>query len=167
MPAIAALACFLAAVAPSMAKGPLSAVDFTYEDINPNSPTHGQRLSLSELYSERGVILNFLASWCTYCWKELPELERLQSSISTPIVGVAADEYEGPQVLLGLIKQAELKMPVLLVPKSDIEKMAQTYDHSKLPATYVIDKNGWVRDIFEGLAPMDKLVRAVAPRPES
>ena len=57
--------------------GTRRARDFVYEDVNPNSPTHGQSLSLSKLYSERGVVLNFIASWGGYCWKELPELQEL------------------------------------------------------------------------------------------
>ena len=158
-------ACGVAILSPGTAARPVSATDFTYQDINPNSPTHGQRLALSDLYAEGGVVLNFLASWCGYCWKELPELEKLQSSVSTPIVGIAADEHDGPMALLGLIKEAGLKMPVLLVPTTDIKAMEKQYDHKILPATYVIDKQGWVRSVFEGLTPMERLKEALADHP--
>jgi len=138
--------------------------DFTYEDINPNSPTHGERLSLSALYAERGVVLNFLASWCGYCWQELPELEKLQKSVPTPIVGIAADEYNGPDVLLGLIRKAKLSLPILLVPTADIKAMEQIYNHKILPATYVIDRQGSVRRVFEGLTPADQLLDQLRER---
>jgi len=158
-------ACAAAVMSPGTDAGPVSATDFTYQDINPNSPTHGQELVLSDIYADGGVVLNFLASWCGFCWKELPELQELQSSIPTPIVGIAADEHDGPEVLLGLIKEAELKMPVLLVPTTDIKAMEKSYDHKILPATYVIDKQGWVRTVFEGLTPMDKLQEAFVKHP--
>lgn len=161
------LACCVVAFSPGTAARPTSAVDFTYEDINPNSPSYGEKLALSDLYADGGVVLNFLASWCGYCWKELPELQKLQASISTPIIGIAADEHDGPEALLGLIKQAGLKMPILLVPVADIKAMGKHYDHRILPATYVIDKEGWVRQIFEGLTPVDKLLAAFAEHPDS
>ena len=80
------LACCVVSLSPGTAARPLAALDFTYEDINPNSPTHGERLALSDLYADGGVVLSFLASWCGFCWKELPELQKLQSSIPTPTV---------------------------------------------------------------------------------
>jgi thiol-disulfide isomerase/thioredoxin len=160
-----AVVCGVAIMSPGAAARPASANDFTYEDINPGSPTHGQRLALRDLYADRGVVLNFLASWCGYCWKELPELQKLQSSIPTPIIGIAADEHDGPEALLGLIKQAGLKIPILLVPTTDIKAMEKHYDHKILPATYVIDKQGWVRFVFEGLTPVDKLQEAFIEHP--
>jgi thiol-disulfide isomerase/thioredoxin len=160
-----AVVCGVATLSPGAAASPTSAADFAYEDINPNSLTHGKTLALSDLYADGGLVLNFLASWCGFCWKELPELEKLQRSIPTPIVGVAADEHEGPEALLGLVKEARLTMPILLVPPADIKAMEKLYDHKTLPATYVIDKYGWVRAVFEGLTPMDKLEEAFAEHP--
>ena len=163
-----ALACTVAA-----AGDPRTARDFTFEDINPHSPSHGKRLTLAELYGERGIVLNFLASWCDYCWKELPELDRLRQAKAAPIVGVAADEYDGPQPLLALLGRSRSTMPVLLVPRADIEAMGRAYDHRVLPATYLIDRGGRIRRVYEGLAPLDELskridsdlVPATAPSP--
>jgi peroxiredoxin len=141
--------------------GTLRARDFVYEDVNPNSPTHGHSLSLSKLYSERGVVLNFIASWCRYCWKELPELQELYASETALIVGVAADEYDGSGRLLQLVDQAQVTIPILLVPKDDIASMERDYNHRILPATYVIDKGGSIRRVFQGLAPLDELLEEI------
>ena len=43
--------------------------------------------------------------------------------------------------------------------------MEKHYDHKILPATYVIDKQGWVRFVFEGLTPVDKLQEAFIQHP--
>lgn len=161
----------LVAVPPAAAAGAAvpgaAAPDFAYEDVNPNSPTHGRRLALSALYAERGLVLNFLASWCGYCWVELPELEALQKTTAVPIVGVAADEHDGPSVLLRRVRAAGLSLPILLVPPADIAAMERAYGHGMLPATYVIDREGKIRRVFEGLAPREVLAREVAERPES
>ncbi len=138
-----------------------AARDFTYEDINPNSPTHGQRLALSDLWAERGIVLNFLASWCQYCWTELPELEGLKAADAATIVGVAADEYAGPEILLRQLAAKNLTMPILLVPQDDIAAMERDYDHRILPTTYVIDKQGRIRRVFQGVAPHDELLAEI------
>jgi len=134
---------------------------FAYEDVNPNSPTHGKRLSLADLYAERGIVLNFLASWCRFCWEELPDLDRLRQSKSAPIVAVAADEYGSTESLLTLLAQSRSSMPVLLVPRADIDAMSRAYDHQILPATYVIDREGRILDVYQGLAPLAELSRQI------
>jgi thiol-disulfide isomerase/thioredoxin len=156
---LAVLATFLGST--SGHAGARIAADFSYEDINPNSATFGQRLSLSELYSERGLVLNFLASWCGFCWKELPELDRIGKTTVAPIVGVAADEYEGSEKLVGMVREAELSFPILLVPGEDIDAMGEEYAHQTLPATYLIDKRGRIRVVFQGLAPEKELMRQI------
>jgi len=138
-----------------------TARDFAYEDINPKSPTHGQRLSLRDLYADGGVVLNFLASWCGYCWKELPELEQMHVDKLAPVVGVAADEYGPPDDLLRLLGGTKATIPVLLVPRNEIKDMEQFWDHQMLPTTYVIDRQGKIRSVFQGRAPHEKLLDAI------
>ena len=150
--AVAVVVACLGADAPTR-----EAPSFTYPDINPQSPSHGKRLSLPKLYAERGVVLNFLASWCDYCWKELPDLDRLRKTRAAPIVGIAADEYGDPAQLLALLARSRSTMPVLLVPPAEIEKMSEAYDHRVLPATYLIDRRGRILRVYEGLAPLAEL----------
>ena len=128
-----------------------AAHDFVFRDVNPASATHGQQLRLSELYERRGVVLNFLASWCTYCWEELPHLQELQASSQANIVGIAADEYGAPlSVVLGLVERAGLTIPILFVPQDEAAKLERHYDHEMLPATYVIDPRGRILHQFQG-----------------
>ena len=63
--------------------------------MNPNSSTFGEALSLNELYADEGVVLNFIASWCSPCWMELPAFQKFDRESSTPVVLIAADEH-GP-----------------------------------------------------------------------
>jgi len=162
VPAILTCAAMVLGRAPALAaEESRVAHTFAYEDVNPNSPSHGKRLSLADLYAERGIVLNFLASWCRFCWDELPDLDRLRQSESAPIVAVAADEYGGAESLLALLAQSRSSMPVLLVPRADIEAMGRASDHQILPATYVIDREGRIRDVYQGLAPLGELSRQI------
>lgn len=133
---------------------------FTFEDINPRSDSHGKSLVLTELYEDRGVILNFIASWCGPCWPELASFEKL-SAEGLPIVCIAADEYGGTSDVLRKAEQLGLSMPILHVPREQISAMEELYDHAMLPATYVIDSLGEVREVFLGKISPETLLEEV------
>jgi len=154
----------VAAESEDSAKKPRMAMDFAFVDINPASATHGQEIALGEALSERGVIVNFLASWCTYCWVELPELERLFRADEANVVGIALDEGDASgevKNLVTMLERAELTIPVLYVPEDRKAWMESFYDYQLLPATYLIDKTGEVRRTFQGKVPFDALKREV------
>jgi thiol-disulfide isomerase/thioredoxin len=134
---------------------------FRFEDVNPASDTHGSELSLEDLYGERGVVLNFVASWCPPCWDEAPEFEGLRDSLPVPIVSIAADEYGPPGDLLRLAGEAGVTSPLLLVPRERIDWMSERYGHSMLPATYLIDDTGTILDVLEGRMNAERLQQAV------
>ena len=129
-----------------------SAFDFRFQDINPNSATFEQELSLAELYAERGIVLNFVASWCRPCWDELPRFQKLHDAHDVPIACIAADEYYGAaDDVLRKTKAANSTLPLLFVPQDQIERMEQFYDHGMLPSTYVVDPDGIIRHVFQGV----------------
>ena len=123
---------------------------FELEDINPLSETHGKRLALDDLHAERGVILNFIASWCKPCWMEIPQLEILDREGPLPVIYVAADEYGPTSDLIRLAGNAKATRPILHVPRASIETMEQHYDHHMLPATYVLDREGRILRVYQG-----------------
>jgi len=134
------------------------APQFTLTDINPRSSTHGETLSLSDLYSESGVILNFIASWCAPCWGEAPDFQKLRDEGKWPIVCVAADEHGPTEDLLRKAEQAGLTLPILHVPRDEIAAMESLYDHAMLPATYLIDTTGAIREVLQGAITPSTLV---------
>ena len=134
------------------------AMDFTFEDINPASPTHGKQLSLNELYAERGVVLNFLASWCGYCWKELPILQEMADAGEARVLGMAADEYGAPaEILMSLIAQRGLTLPILWVEPGQAAELEKRYTYQTLPATYLIDAQGIIASVLTGAVQPDRL----------
>jgi cytochrome c-type biogenesis protein len=127
-----------------------AARDFGFEDINPRSESYGQRLVLRELYAERGLVLQFVASWCEPCRRELPHLEELYASGRAPVVLVAADEHGYRESILIVAERRSLTAPILYVPVDETEPLGQFYDYEILPATYLIDRHGLIRQVHEG-----------------
>jgi thiol-disulfide isomerase/thioredoxin len=137
------------------------AFDFTFEDINPASTTHGQQLELSDLYTDRGLVLQFVASWCKPCRDELPELQQLHAAGNTPILLVAADEYGYTEGILIVAERSGLTAPLLFVPKERTAEMERYYDHEILPSTYLIDREGAIVEVHEGAWSKERLLAAV------
>ena len=138
------------------------APDFSWEDVNPKSPSFGEALSLDQLYDDEGVVLNFIASWCSPCWRELPSFQKFSKESSTPVVLIAADEHGPSDDLLARAEMLSIELPILLVPQKQIGWMEERYDHSMLPSTYMIDFQGQVRQVFQGMISEESLYRAAS-----
>ncbi len=134
---------------------------FSFEDINPASPSHGRTLALADLYSARGLVLQFVASWCKPCRDELPVLETLHRRGGTPVVLVAADEYGYTEGLLLVAQRSGLTTPILFVPAERAQELEQHYDHEILPATYLVDRAGAILEVHEGAWPASDLATAI------
>ena len=161
LPIAAVVACVVAIFAGTDAQPARQARDFALDDINPRSETFGKTLELRELYGEQGLVLQFVASWCGPCRDELPDLQRLHEQGVTPIVLVAADEYGFPQSILIVAERTGITAPILFVPPNVAEKLAQFYDYEILPATYLIDREGTIREMHEGARSNGRLLAAI------
>jgi len=166
VPALVVLAFGLTfALQPAQAKGRgkglEKAHELEFEDINPRSATHSEKLSLSDLYAGEGVVLQFVASWCKFCREEMPALQEYQAKSRTPMVFVAADDGVRNDNILIIAERAELTAPLLFVPAEQAEKVSGHYPYEILPATYFIDAKGRIRGFHQGSMTVDRLSREV------
>ena len=140
-----------------------TASDFTFEDINPASKTYGKKITLSEAYAGGGVLVNFLASWCGYCWKELPVLQEMADAGEVRVLGMAADEYGAPaEILMGLIEQRGFTLPILWVEEEQARELEKRYTYQTLPATYLIEPDGTIAQVLTGAVKPERLREEVA-----
>ena len=118
-----------------------SAPDFTL----PSSK--GDNVRLAE---QRGqvVMLNFWASWCGPCRKEMPLLDAMYqrySSAGFVLYGVNVEEDNTDAKKL--LKELGVTFPVLFDTES---KASSLYNVDAMPTTVVIDKKGQVRYVNRG-----------------
>jgi len=110
---------------------------------------HGRQLRLSALRG-KVVLLNFWATWCPPCRAEAPELIRLQREYGARGLQVVGITYP-PQTqreVRRFIRKFKINYPVVLGTK----KTKALFAHSEtLPLTIVIDREGNVRDLIEGI----------------
>ncbi len=106
----------------------------------------GQAFQLSELRGQV-VLLNFWATWCVPCRAEIPELNAMQRDLGPrgfKVIGVTtSDEAETVRAYQRDVQQDY----TILLGTSDAES---TYSVVGLPTTFVIDREGRIRQTIVG-----------------
>ena len=108
----------------------------------------GGEVSLSD-YRGKVVLLNIWATWCNPCREEMPSMQQLyQNMKGKPFEILAASiDTRGSTDVEPFVKQLGLTFPILLDSDKKVDAM---YQATGVPETFIIDKNGTVRDHILG-----------------
>lgn len=103
-----------------------------------------------DLAAERGkwVIVNYWATWCVPCIKEMPDISRFVASHkNVAAIGLAFDDSEPAD-----IKAFVLKHPVVYpVAQVTLDRPVKDFDEPRgLPTTWLISPDGKVAKRFVG-----------------
>ncbi len=123
------------------------APNFALTDLN------GKKVSLSE-YKGKVVILNFWATFCGPCKEEMPSLNNLFISFKKDgliVLAVSTDDSEKP--VQSFIKAKGITFTVLI--DKDQQVFFDRYAVLGLPTTYIIDRDGIIREKILGDRPWD------------
>ena len=94
-------------------------------------------------YKGKVVVLNFWATWCLPCRREIPDFIALQKEYGDRglvFVGVALDD-EGVSVVKPFAKEAGINYPLVIGD----ETVVKAYEGVEVyPTTYVINRNGTI-----------------------
>lgn len=147
----AALMVLLVAVAASCATGQgvpapqvlgRPAPDFTASRLD------GGAFRLSSLRG-RVVVLDVWAAWCVGCEKDLPLLDEMAIRLSDSDVEVVAVSLDEERARLEpIVASRSWRMTVLHDPSG---RVGDIYQPSKMPAVFIIDREGTVRSARFGL----------------
>jgi thiol-disulfide isomerase/thioredoxin len=105
-------------------------------------------------YRGKVVLLNFWASWCPPCLREMPSLERLRVKMAgRPLAIVALDSAETPEEVGAYLAKMELGFPVLLDSDGANTRRWKVF---ALPTSFLLDAEGRVRHVLTGPTEWDE-----------
>jgi thiol-disulfide isomerase/thioredoxin len=145
--------------APSAPEGPF-ARNFTFSDPPVPAPSAEFRTldgAVTSLADFRGqvVLVNFWATWCAPCIKEMPALERLHQALAGEGLAVLAvsQDRNGAAVVNPFLARIGLQhLPVYLDAKG---VLGRAFAVKGLPTTVLIDRDGLVQAELVGPAEWD------------
>jgi len=99
-------------------------------------------------YRGKVVLLNFWATWCKPCTKEMPAMQAAYDALEDQgFIVLAINELEDIQKVRDHIHEHQHTFTVLLDPDNHV---ANQYGVVGLPVSIFIDKTGHVRKIVKG-----------------
>ncbi len=119
-------------------------IDFALKDLG------GRVTKLSDLRGHP-VIVDFWATWCAPCRKQIPELKAIYKRYQTRgliVIGVACDTVmgDGVKAVGPFVKEMKIPYPILLADEALLDHLDLQY----IPITYFVSADGTVLSRVRG-----------------
>lgn len=119
-------------------------------DVAPNfilTDLQGKEIEFDS-YRGKGVFLNFWATYCKPCEKEMPYMEKLYQVYKDQGIEILAIDAAEPK--LSVQKFAERKGLTFPIVIDENTEVLEAYGVNPIPTTFLIDKDGEIIDIITG-----------------
>ena len=123
----------------------------------------GKRTTFDQFHG-KVTILNFWATWCGPCRKEIPDLDAIHTEYSgkgVMVLGVSVDR--GPDVLdevAAFVSNHKMSYPVVI----DNGELEQLFGNIRaIPTTFIIDREGKIVERFVGQRTKETFLEKIAP----
>jgi peroxiredoxin len=140
-----------------VSEGPAAAATVPAPEIGAAAPAlalpdlSGQEQTLAA-YKGKIVVLNFWATWCVPCRKEMPAFVEIQNEYAAwgvQVVAASADEPETRANVVKFVREQKLSFPVWTGATTD--HMLAFGLGAELPGTVILDRDGTIVARFKGM----------------
>lgn len=137
-------------IAPSLAEQDAANVTGKEIELSLKDP-FGTEQRLSALKG-RIVVLNFWATYCIPCRKEMPDLAAIQNeyaALGIQVVGASTDEIKDRDKVLQFVKETKVNFPIWIgATPADMIRFGLG---AALPGTVVINRDGRIAKVISGI----------------
>jgi peroxiredoxin len=131
-------------------------LNFKFKDLQ------GRSISLSD-YKGKVLLLDFWATWCPPCRKEIPgfiELYNTYKSRGLVVVGIAMDDADDIADVKRYADQIKMIYPVLVGAGRE-DELKPAFGELPLPTSFIISRDGRICDRHDGLTAKDQVEREI------
>ena len=126
---------------------PIPAPEFTLTNI-----LDGERYSLSDLRGQV-VLVNFWATWCPPCRREIPDLSRIYTNYKDDgviVLGISLDNLQSNQIRT-FAENYKISYPVLHGTQTELGSISRAYGGIEaIPTTFLVDREGHIQEMYVG-----------------
>lgn len=120
----------------------------------------GENVSFAEVIKGKAVLLNFWATWCGPCVKEIPDLVELSKEFESKggiVIGVSVDrDDDALKLVASFAKEKNMTYPII-IDNGDLE---QAFGGIRgIPTTFMITKDGKIVNKLVGLQSKEKFTQ--------
>jgi len=117
----------------------------------------GSEKSLGEFRS-KVLVVNFWATWCEPCVKEMPELSALQTELAAKKISFIGIGIDSPDALAEFAQKYKITYPLFVAGMTGTQLSTQLGNKAGgLPFTVILNKSGEVVKTYRGRLDMTQL----------
>ncbi len=117
----------------------------------------GSPLNLED-YQGRVVFLNFWASYCPPCIRELPDFQTFaKQQGENGAAVIAANNYDDLDGVYDFLREHNMDLSAVDIGLDPGGRAGNQYSITSLPTTYIIDAEGQVSDVHYGLITLEQM----------
>lgn len=106
----------------------------------------GNKLNFKKLI-KKVTVINFFATWCPPCIKEMPTLSRLSKKYQEEVDFIGAAINSNIRDVAQIKKEFALNYEIGMIDAATVSK----WQAEAIPLTYIVDKNGMVLWAYAGV----------------
>ena len=123
----------------------------------PSLQDEGGTITLAD-FRGQPVVLNFWASWCVPCRKEMPALQRVSEATEGQVAFLGVNHQDGRNGANRLLEETGVSYPSVFDPGGGL---AERYRLFGMPSTFFISADGHILEEHTGELTEDDLVARI------